>query len=163
MGHRGMGTLRSMRALRNDERGANLIEFAIVLPLLVVLLFGVIEASWAFAQQNDIRHGAREGARLAAVDFGNVTTIATEVCNRMDVVYPAETPTVTLTPLGGSGELGDTAQITVSSSPDSLTGVVDALLGSLTMTSTIEFRLEQPVTGPAQWWGGGGGGTFTCP
>ncbi len=155
-----MGKQRSVRSLRRDERGANLVEFAIVLPLLVVLLFGIIEASWAFAQQNDVRHGAREGARLAAVDFGNVNTIATEVCNRMDVVYPSKTPTVTLTPLTGSGVLGDTATITVSSSPDSLTGVIDALLGNLTMTSTIEFRLEQPASGSAQWWAGG---SFTCP
>lgn len=158
-----MGRLRSARSIAGDERGANLVEFALVLPLLVVLLFGIIEASWAFAQQNDVRHGAREGARLAAVDFGNVNAIATEVCARMDVVYPSETPTVTLTPLGGTGVLGDTAQITVSSSPNSLTGVIDGLLGPLTMTSTIEFRLEQPVTAAAQWWNAGAGGTVTCP
>jgi len=155
-----MGILRFNRAARDDERGASLIEFALVLPLLVVLLFGIVEASWAFAQQNDVRHGAREGARMAATDFGNLNTIATEVCARMDVVYPSKTPTVTLTPLTGTGVLGDTARITVSSSPDSLTGVVDALLGALTMSSSIEFRLEQPITGTAQWWAGG---SFTCP
>jgi Flp pilus assembly protein TadG len=153
------------QTLLRDERGASLVEFALVLPLLVVLLFGIIEASWAFAQQNDVRHGAREGARLATVDFGNVATIAQEVCDRMDVVYPSETPTVTLTPiLPGAGGLGDTAQITVSSSPGSLTGVIDAVFGGLTMSSTIEFRLEQPTDGTAaQWWAGGAGGTFTCP
>ena len=152
--------------LHRDERGASLVEFALVLPLLVVLLFGIIEASWAFAQQNDVRHGAREGARLAAVDFGTVATIGQEVCDRMDVVYPSETPTVALTPiLPGSGEFGDTAQITVSSNPGSLTGVIDAIFGGLTMSSTIEFRLEQPTDGStAQWWGiGGAGGSFTCP
>jgi Flp pilus assembly protein TadG len=158
-----MVRLQSTRTLRRDERGASLIEFALVLPLLVLLLFGIIEASWAFAQQNDVRHGAREGARLAAVDYGTANAIATEVCDRMDLVYPTKNPTITLTPLGGSGELGDTAQITVSSSPDSLTGVVDGFFGSLTMSSTIEFRLEQPIDGTAQWWGGGGGGTVTCP
>jgi Flp pilus assembly protein TadG len=156
-----MSTLRSIRSWSADERGANLVEFALVLPLLILLLFGIIEASWAFAQQNDVRHGAREGARLAAVDFGTVSTIANEVCNRMDIVYPSETPTVTLTPVSGSGGVGDTAQITVSSSPASLTGVIDAVFGGLTMESTIEFRLEQPVDGStAQWWSGG---AVTCP
>ena len=154
------------RTLHRDERGASLVEFALVLPLLAILLFGIIEASWAFAQQNDVRHGAREGARLATVDFGNVATIGQEVCDRMDIVYPSETPTVTLTPiLPGTGRLGDSASITVSSSPDSLTGVIDAIFGGLTMSSTIEFRLEQPIeeTDVAQWWNGGAGGSFTCP
>ena len=151
------------RSPRENERGSNLIEFALVLPVLLVLLFGIIEASWAFAQQNDVRHGAREGARLAATDYGTVATIAGEVCARMDIVYPSKTPTVTLTPIAGTGELGDTATITVSTSPDSLTGLSNAIFGSLTLDSTIEFRLEQPITGTAAWWNGGGGGTFTCP
>ncbi len=40
---------------RASERGAALVEMAIILPLLVVLIFGGIEASWAFAQANDVQ------------------------------------------------------------------------------------------------------------
>jgi Flp pilus assembly protein TadG len=146
-----------------EERGAALVEFAVILPVLLVLLFGIIEASWAFAQQNDVRHGAREGARLAAVDFGDVNAIANEVCARMEIVYPAKTPTVELTPLSASGGTGGHAKITVSTNPDSLTGFVDGLIGAIRLESTIEFRLEQPGIGEAQWWNGGAGGTVTCP
>ena len=67
---------------------------AFTLPLLLLLLFGIIEASWAFSQQNNIRHGAREGARLAAVDYGTVATIGQEVCDRMDIIAPTQSPTV---------------------------------------------------------------------
>ena len=46
-----------------DDRGVSAVEFALVLPLLLLMIFGIIEASFWFSQQNDIRHGTREGAR----------------------------------------------------------------------------------------------------
>jgi Flp pilus assembly protein TadG len=149
---------------RTGERGASLVEFALVLPVLLVLLFGIIEASWAFAQHNDVRHGAREGARLAAVDFGNTVAIANEVCARMDVVSPADSPKITLDPKSANGNLGGLAQITVESNLTSLTGFVDGLIGNLNLTSTIEFRIEQPTSASevAQWWNGGMMSDHTC-
>ncbi|HSP04647.1 MAG TPA: TadE family protein, partial [Acidimicrobiales bacterium] len=51
-----------------DERGAALVEFALIATPLFLILFGTIEFGWAFFQLNDIRHGAREGIRLVAVD-----------------------------------------------------------------------------------------------
>ena len=51
------------------DRGAVLVEFAIIVPIFFLLVFAVVEFGWAFYQQLDVRHGAREGARLAAVDF----------------------------------------------------------------------------------------------
>ena len=65
------------------QRGAAMLEFAIVLPLLLVLLFGIIEAAWAFNQQLEVRHGAREGARLVAVNAGTDLIVAGEVRDRM--------------------------------------------------------------------------------
>ena len=50
-----------------DERGAALVEFAIVMPLLFLLLFGVIEFAIAFNDYQSIRQGARDGARQAVV------------------------------------------------------------------------------------------------
>ncbi len=146
---------------REGERGASLVEFALLLPLLIVLIFGIIEASWAFAQHNDIRHGAREGARLAAVDYGNLAQVGQEVCDRMDLVYPATNPQVTLTPQGADGNIGGLGQVTVQGNLRTLTGLLDGFFGGIQLRSTVEFRLEQPVgaSDVAQWWGGG---TYTC-
>ena len=60
-----------------------MVEFAIIVPVLALLLFGVIEFGWAFSQNLDVRHGAREGSRLAAVNYGTATAIRDEVCTRM--------------------------------------------------------------------------------
>lgn len=90
-----------------------MVELAIALRLIVMLLFGTIEASWAFAVANDSRHGAREGARLAAVNHGSVAEIGAEVCDRMDIANG--TITVTLKGVDeGDGARGSEGSIKVA-------------------------------------------------
>lgn len=50
---------------RNHERGATLVEFAVVAPLLFLLLFGVIEFGRAIATYTAVTTAAREAARFA--------------------------------------------------------------------------------------------------
>lgn len=154
---------RWLNKAKGEEKGAALVEFAIILPLLIVMLFGILEASWAFAQQNDVRHGTREAARLAAVNYGDVQAVAQEACARMDIVYPATAPQVTITPLSTDGVTGGLAQITISSTYQTITGMLDGIFGGLDIESTIEFRIEQPLSGETDWWADGAGGSFTCP
>lgn len=164
---------RGRKQLRNSEQGAALVEFVMVLPLLLILLFGLIEMSWAFAQVNDVRHGAREGARSAAVAVGDVNAIGAEVCGRMDVVKPAQNVQVALANIAGNptvpgeGSVGGLGQITVTADLDTITGFFDFLLGSKDVSSTVEFRLEQPSSGDgdAAWWADVAAGTTTyvCP
>lgn len=52
---------------RLDERGATLMEFALVLPLLFILIFSVLDFGMYFFVQHTIQFAAREGARLALV------------------------------------------------------------------------------------------------
>jgi Flp pilus assembly protein TadG len=135
-----------------------MVEMAVLLPLVVLLLFGVIEASWAFAQANDVRHGAREGARLAAVDHGDVASIAAEVCSRMDLADGAIT--VKLTPDASSdGARGSRGQITVSMPYDGLTGTLDQWFTGVAFSSDIYFITELPRSSASQWWAGG---SYTC-
>lgn len=136
---------------RRSERGASLIEFALIAPFLLMLLFGVIEFAWLFSQNLDVRHGAREGARLAAVNYpvGPVASppprtqaqaqqIVAELCNRMDVTTGAE---VTLT---SAGDVGDPATARVIAPGDTLTGFLDWVIpASLELSSEVEIRLEQ--------------------
>ena len=141
------------RHTKND-RGANLVEFAILAPLLIMLLFGIIEFAWVFAQNLDIRHGAREGARLAAVNFPVGTTngstarnntdrdaLIDEICARMDI---ASGVTVDLQ---SPGTVGAAATATTSATRDTLTGLLDwAIPPTMVLSSTVEIRVEQPAT-----------------
>jgi Flp pilus assembly pilin Flp len=54
-------------AWRTREDGAAAVEFALLLPLLVLLLFGFIQFGTAFNTRIQATNAAREAARLAAV------------------------------------------------------------------------------------------------
>ncbi len=57
-----------LRQIRCEERGAALVEFALVLPILAVLLFGLLDFGKAFNYWIDGTHLANEGARWAVVN-----------------------------------------------------------------------------------------------
>lgn len=50
-----------------NDRGAAMVEFAIIAPLLLLLVFGIIEFGRAYNAQNTLTHAAREGAREYAI------------------------------------------------------------------------------------------------
>jgi Flp pilus assembly protein TadG len=51
-----------------SQRGAAAVEFAIVVPLLFLLIFGIIDFGFGFHAWDASENAAREGARVAAVD-----------------------------------------------------------------------------------------------
>jgi hypothetical protein len=53
---------------RVDQRGAVALEFAIVAPLLIMLIAGMVEFGFAYQAELAVTHAAREGARLASVN-----------------------------------------------------------------------------------------------
>lgn len=63
----------SRRHLMARDRGAAAVEFAIMLPLLLLIVFGIIDFGRALNAQVTITQAAREGARLAALNQPNVT------------------------------------------------------------------------------------------
>ena len=57
----------SMRSKLRREDGAAAVEFALIVGLLAILVFGLLEYGLAFWQVQNLRASAREGARVAAV------------------------------------------------------------------------------------------------
>jgi len=149
-----MGVHVRLRTVSRKDRGASLVEFALMAPFLLLLIFGMVEFGWLFAQNLDVRHGAREGARLAAVNYpegpppnsgtrsdSNRDDLVDEICLRMQTPADAK---VTIT---SAGAAGDAATVTVSTPGDTLTGFIDFLLpASLTLDSTVQIHLEQTAT-----------------
>jgi Flp pilus assembly protein TadG len=68
-----------MKSLRHNEKGAAVIEFAILLFLLMPLLFGIIDFGFIWAQSHYLsqatREGARAGGRIATYDGGAITNL----------------------------------------------------------------------------------------
>lgn len=55
------------RMLMRDEEGAAVVEFALVMPILALIIFGIIDFGRAFYTVNNIISAVREGSRYGAV------------------------------------------------------------------------------------------------
>jgi Flp pilus assembly protein TadG len=132
------------------EDGAALVEMALITPLLLILLLGIIEFGYVFAQYNEVRHAAREGARYAAVSnpdlngdgtVGNTADVMVAVCNAIDLSNA--TISVTLVSDGTPQRL-ENAELTVTAAISSLSNA--PIISSFVpdeISNTAVFRLEQ--------------------
>ena len=60
--------IRNPKSAIERRRGAVAVEFAVVAPILLTLVFGMMELGRAFDMQNLMNVAAREGARFACID-----------------------------------------------------------------------------------------------
>lgn len=108
----------------SDERGAAAVEFALVLPVLIILLLGMVEFARVFNVQISLSNAAREGARTMAIE--NDATIARDaaVSAAPSVVPAVSAGQITVAPAPCAA--GDTVTVTIQYSVDLLTGFFGA-------------------------------------
>jgi TadE-like protein len=72
-----------MNALRRPERsrGQGLVEFALVLPVFMVILISMVDLGRAIWANNSVANAAREAARFAAVHGGSCEDLSGSVCS----------------------------------------------------------------------------------
>ena len=75
-----------LRPHGDRDRGASMVEAAIVLPILVLLVFGIVEFGRAFNAQVTLTHAAREGVREYAInqDLAVAETVAVNAATSLD-------------------------------------------------------------------------------
>ncbi len=64
---------KTSRRLRNSEKGVEMIELALVLPLLILLLVGFLYYGNAWATKDKLDGAGRDAARVAVNDFNDTT------------------------------------------------------------------------------------------
>lgn len=67
-----------LKRLNSNESGASAVEFAIILPVLLLLMFGIVQFGIAWNRAQGLQAAAREGARVASVG-ANYATIQSRV------------------------------------------------------------------------------------
>ncbi len=119
-------------------------EFAVVLPLLVLMLFGIVEFGWLFMIRQTLVNAAREGCRVAILKTATSDDVAARV---REVMQPLEFSEGTDWNFTASG-IDDVVQwIRVESSFEAV-----ALTGSLvvpdgtTITGECSMRKEGAAT-----------------
>ena len=64
-----------------SERGAELIEFALVFPLLLFVVLGIVDFGLMFQRMEVVTNAAREGARIAVLPGYSVADVKDRVCD----------------------------------------------------------------------------------
>ena len=128
--------------MNRKDRGAQLVEFALLAPLLILLLLGIVEFGWGFAQEIDVRHKARETLRLAIVD-APLADIQDRACAD-DMVRSSDiTEIVVNTAILPGSEIS----VSITADVRQLTGLFGVFWGpNPTLSSSVEGRVEQEST-----------------
>jgi Flp pilus assembly protein TadG len=127
------------RFRRHDfQRGAAAVEFALVVPLFLTLLFGIVDFARAFNIQLSLSDAAAEGARTLAVG-GTVTAARSAAGSALPgtLISAAQVtyPTAVACPTGSAGTA--TASMTVATTNfQFLTPLIGSMFGPLTITGT---------------------------
>src|SRR3954471_18393898 len=102
-----------------DERGQALVEFTLVIPILLLVLFAVLHFGKAINYWNDATHITAEGARYAAVNRkpvpGNAQSLQAQLLGQADSTELRS---------GGSGSVPTAAQVCVDY-PNTTSGIGD--------------------------------------
>ena len=122
------------------DRGATLPEFALILPLLMIILFGIIEFGIAFNRVQAIEAAAREGARLASISTTTQGDIDARVADTLVGFSPPMTPMVTGF-VSCAGREGDPVQVIVTA-PHTVTLPIVGNIWSGNLTGQAVFRCE---------------------
>jgi hypothetical protein len=78
-------------------RAAVAVEMAVVTPLMLTMLFGIIEFGWLFTVRSTMVNAAREGARLGALEGVTATEITSRTRDYLEPMHLDDNCTVTVT------------------------------------------------------------------
>lgn len=129
---------------RRNKRGAVMVEFALVLLLLLLILFGTIEFGWVFFTKAVVTNASREGARLAVTPSADDGAVKERVQSYLGNFFLTGTltidvePSVSTPPIAASGE---PVTVTVSYNYTPLTGTL-IRSGNWTIVAEATMRRE---------------------
>jgi Flp pilus assembly protein TadG len=130
-----------IKTTRNRDRlpkGQALVEFALVLTVLSMIVFGTIAFGRLWMTMNALTSAAREGVRVAAVTDPDPAQVQTAVQN---VLNAANITGVTVTTTGPNGN--NEVMVTVQMNYTVLTGsIVPGLSGTIPITRSSIMRWE---------------------
>jgi Flp pilus assembly protein TadG len=141
----------AVQPARHPQRGASAVEFAVVLPVLILILFGTIEFGLFMFNKQVITNASREGARAGIIyreprlTGGEITAIVNDYLGTKLVSFGATAvQATTLVDYSGGQIFGQDLMVRVSYPYNFLVlpGFVTPLAGGLTITGETVMRYE---------------------
>lgn len=143
--HMFLSKLRRVITILHSEKGASAVEFALLLPILMLLILGIIQFGFIFYHYISITHAAREGARWAALEQPDSDV-------RLKVKNSAPGLTITdvdiiINPSGDrSGKIGEPVAVTVDYKTPIIAPFIGEAMGivgpDIALSNTATQRIE---------------------
>lgn len=116
------------------EKGQSTVEFALVLPIVLILILGLLQVGVLARDQIMVLGAAREGVREAIVtpDQGAITAAARGAAPGLNLNVQISRGT----------ERGEPAKVNVSAPPAKLP-IVGEIVGGLTLKASATMRMEK--------------------
>jgi hypothetical protein len=150
-----MASLNLRRRLAQRERGAELIEFALVLPLLLLLVLGIVDFGFLFQRLEVVTNAAREGARIAVLPGYNTDDVKDRVNDYLEEggvpIVRGTNPVININAIniapGGGGATIPSEQVQVRYSHSylflsGLAGLFGGNFSSVPLTGQSTMRVE---------------------
>ena len=131
---------RRRSSILSDERGQALAEFALVLPLILFFIAGIIEFGRAWNIKQAVTDAAREGARYAVVQDEEIETTDDVKAKIKERLALAAIDSATIEVSDGFHVAGSETTVTVSS--QHRMGLVGALLGWAGAPATVTISTQ---------------------
>lgn len=127
-----------------SERGQSLVEFALIIPILLMLLFGIVDFGRIFHAYLTIDHAGREGARAVAIGKGD--TIATNIIlDATSTISGFDASNIIIGQEEVEEDAGLKARytvITLNYNVDFITPFLNSLFKPLPISDTTKMRME---------------------
>lgn len=137
------------RSLARRRRGGALLEFALVVPVLISLLLGMLEVGRGYMALNSLTTAAREGARTAVLPNGdNTKAMAAVTSSLTSQGIPTANASTTIKVNGSvanasTAVTGNSVSVTVSVPYNAVSWAgVGRFLAGRTLTATVVMRRE---------------------
>lgn len=137
---------RLIRKNEQGERGQGLVEFALVIPLFLLLVFAIVDFGMAFHSWITVTNSAREGARIGSVG-ADAATITQRV---KDTAGSLDNSNLSVTVTNAQGASGQDVSVAVTYDYQLITplsNVIELFSGggvgsNIAFSSTAHMRLE---------------------
>jgi Flp pilus assembly protein TadG len=131
-----------------DERGAAAVEFALVVPLLLMLVFGIVDFGYMVNRVSMVNNAARDAAREGSL-AGTQASITATATAALDGV-PGTTVTVTCRKPDGTAcgsydadaASGGTTVVTINYEHEMITPIAFIFGDSVNLSRTAQMRIE---------------------
>jgi Flp pilus assembly protein TadG len=140
-----------MRSADQSQRGASAVEFAVLAPLFIALLFAIVEFGMIIYTKAMMTHASREGARFGVVyaiprkTTGEIQTIVRQYLDQVGLTAPA---TVQVTYPDGNSNSGSRLDVKVNYTyqfyvvPKNINNYLQGKMANINMTAETVMRLE---------------------